>query len=78
MPEPVGSESDVDDDDDGFTSSLSMPMETSTPKKANERRLALGKHELTPESKRQNEPPSKRNILSESSSTTNGRSFNKP
>ena len=64
---PIPVES-YDDHDDGFISSLPMPVEenilTSTPKKENQRQLAPGKHELTPDSKRQNEPSSKRNILS--------------
>ena len=49
-------------------------MLTSMPKKkGNQQHLEAGKHELTPDSKRQNEPPSKRVMHTESPSSTAGR-----
>ena len=65
-------------DNDEDLGCLPMPAEnamlTSTPKKkGNQQHLEAGKHELTPDSKRQNEPPSKRVMLTESPSSTAGR-----
>ena len=70
-----------ENDDNEDLGCFPMPAEsavlTSTPKKVSQCQSAAGKHGLTPNSKRQNEPPSKRTMQCRSPLSTTCKFFMK-